>query len=80
MALTVEALVDKSALARITHRAVRAVLEPLLVDGRLATCAATDLEMLFRARNGAEWIGPGAGSARCASNSRQWLWNWVPPS
>ncbi|HVD02764.1 MAG TPA: PIN domain nuclease [Candidatus Dormibacteraeota bacterium] len=55
MALTVEALVDKSALARITHSAVRGVLEPLLVDGRLATCAVTDLEMLFSARNGAEW-------------------------
>lgn len=55
MALTVEAVVDKSALARITHSAVRGVLEPLLVDGRLATCAVTDLEMLFSARNGAEW-------------------------
>jgi predicted nucleic acid-binding protein len=55
MALIVEALVDKSALARITHPAVRGVLEPLLVDGRLATCAVTDMEMLFSARNGAEW-------------------------
>jgi predicted nucleic acid-binding protein len=34
--------------------AVAAVLEPLILEGALATCAATDLELLFSARSGAE--------------------------
>lgn len=55
MAVIVEAVVDKSALARISHPTVKAVLEPLLVEGHLATCAVTNLEMLFSARSGAEW-------------------------
>jgi predicted nucleic acid-binding protein len=55
VAVIVEAVVDKSALARISHPTVKAVLEPLLVEGHLATCAVTNLEMLFSARSGAEW-------------------------
>lgn len=55
MAVIVEAVVDKSALARISYPTVKAVLEPLLVEGHLATCAVTNLEMLFSARSGAEW-------------------------
>ena len=55
MALMVQALVDKSALARFVHPSVREVLAPLLVDGRLATCAITDLDVLFSTRNGPEW-------------------------
>jgi len=51
----VEAVVDKSARARIFHPTVKAVLEPLLVEGHLATCAVTNLELLFSARSGAEW-------------------------
>ena len=53
--MIVEAVVDKSALARISYPTVKAVLEPLLVEGHLATCAVTNLEMLFSARSGAEW-------------------------
>jgi predicted nucleic acid-binding protein len=55
VAVIVEAVVDKSALARISYPTVKAVLEPLLVEGHLATCAVTNLEMLFSARSGAEW-------------------------
>ena len=55
MAVIVEAVVDKSALARISHPTVKAVLQPLLVEGHLATCAVTNLEMLFSARSCAEW-------------------------
>jgi len=51
----VEAVVDKPARARIFHPTVKAVLEPLLVEGHLATCAVTNLELLFSARSGAEW-------------------------
>jgi predicted nucleic acid-binding protein len=34
--------------------AVAAVVEPMIMDGSLATCAATDLEVLFSVRSGAE--------------------------
>lgn len=44
-------LVDKSALARMTHEPVRARLAPLLEAGQAATCAIVDLEVLFSARN-----------------------------
>lgn len=43
-------LADKSALARGDHRAaIRAVIEPLLLAGRIATCGIIDLELLFSA-------------------------------
>lgn len=46
-----EFLVDKSAFnRRDTPTGVQAVLEPLLLAGRLATCAIVDLELLFSAR------------------------------
>ena len=44
-------LADKSALARMPHPAVVARLQPLLEDGAIATCAITDLEVLFSARS-----------------------------
>lgn len=44
-------LVDKSALARMTHEPVRARLAPVLEAGQAATCAIIDLEVLFSARN-----------------------------
>ena len=53
--MIVEAVVDKPVHARIFHPTVKAVLEPLLVEGHLATCAVTNLELLFSARSGAEW-------------------------
>lgn len=43
-------LADKSALTRSdTRPKVRAVLEPLLVAGEIATCGIVDLELLFSA-------------------------------
>jgi predicted nucleic acid-binding protein len=43
-------LVDKSALARRQTRAeVREVLDPLLLEGEVATCGIVDLEILYSA-------------------------------
>ncbi len=43
-------LADKSALARRQTRAeVREALDPLLLEGEIATCGIIDLEMLFSA-------------------------------
>ena len=43
-------LADKSALTRRTTRPeVRAVIEPLLLAGRIATCGIIDLELLYSA-------------------------------
>jgi predicted nucleic acid-binding protein len=48
-------LVDNSALARLrTKPPVAARLEPLILEGHVATCALTELEQLFSARSGAE--------------------------
>jgi predicted nucleic acid-binding protein len=44
-------LVDKTALARMTHEPVRARLAPVLEAGQAASCAVIDLEVLFSARN-----------------------------
>ena len=44
-------LVDKSALARMTHASVEARLRPLLEEGFVATCAIIDLEVLYSARS-----------------------------
>jgi predicted nucleic acid-binding protein len=45
-------LVDKSALARRqTQASVREVLDPLLMDGEVATCGIVDLEGLYSARS-----------------------------
>lgn len=47
-------LVDKSAETRWHEPSVAAVLDPLLQNDVLATCALMDLEILFSARNGPE--------------------------
>ncbi|MDW5594060.1 PIN domain nuclease [Conexibacter stalactiti] len=48
-------LADKSALSRgDTRPQVRAVIEPLLVAGEIATCGVVDLELLYSA------VSPGA--------------------
>jgi predicted nucleic acid-binding protein len=48
-------LVDNSALSRLrTKPTVAATLEPLIVQGRVATCSVTNLEQLFSARSGTE--------------------------
>ena len=44
-------LVDKSALARMTHERVHQRLAPLIEAGEAATCSIVDLEVLFSARN-----------------------------
>ena len=53
MALRPAYLADKSALARMPNAAVRARLEPLLVDGLVATCGIIDLEIGFSAQTAA---------------------------
>ena len=47
-------LVDKSALARMTHPAVAARLGPIIESGEAATCAVIDLEVLYSARSGGD--------------------------
>lgn len=49
--LSARYLVDKSALARMPVAAVRERLAPIIEAGEAATCAITDLEVLFSARN-----------------------------
>lgn len=45
-------LVDKSALARRqTQASVREALDPLLLEGAVATCGIVDLEVLYSARS-----------------------------
>jgi predicted nucleic acid-binding protein len=51
VALTAVYLGDKSALARMGVTAVRQRLEPLVIDGLLATCGIIDLEVGYSARN-----------------------------
>lgn len=47
-----EFLADKSAVTRRdTRPEVRAVREPLLLAGRIATCSIVDLELLYSARS-----------------------------
>ncbi len=53
MALT--HLLDTSALTRLSHDAVRAVAEPLIVAGCAARAGISDLEVGFSARNIDEW-------------------------
>ena len=53
MALT--HILDTSALTRLSHDAVRAVAEPLVVTGRAARAGISDLEIGFSARNVDEW-------------------------
>jgi predicted nucleic acid-binding protein len=49
-------LADKSALTRSdTRPEVRAVVEPLLVAGEIATCGIVDLELLFSASSRATY-------------------------
>lgn len=49
--MTATYLADKSALARMTHSAVAARLEPLLRTGEVATCGVVELEVLYSARS-----------------------------
>ena len=49
-------IADKSALARLKHPAVAAVLSPLLVGGDVVTCSVIELEVLFSARTHADLV------------------------
>ena len=50
-------LADKSALTRRgTSPQVRAVVEPLLLAGRIATCGIVDLELLYSAPDPATYV------------------------
>jgi predicted nucleic acid-binding protein len=52
-----EYLADKSALTRREIRPeVRAVIEPLLLAGRIATCGIIDLELLYSARDAKSYL------------------------
>ena len=44
-------LIDKSALSRFRHPSVAAVLEPLLLETRIAISGVLELEVLYSARN-----------------------------
>ncbi len=55
MALSARYLADKSALARFRLPAVAARLGPLIEDGFVASCAIVDLEVLYSARNLADY-------------------------
>ena len=55
MALSARYLADKSALARFPVPSVSHRLRPLLEDGWIATCAIVDLEVLYSARNLADY-------------------------
>lgn len=48
-------MADKSALARLHLGPVGEWLGPLLLAGRVATCAIVDLELGWSARRGVEW-------------------------
>jgi predicted nucleic acid-binding protein len=55
VALSATYLADKSALARFPVAAVARRLRPLLEEGRVATCAIVDLEVLYSSRNLADY-------------------------
>ena len=47
-------LIDKSALARMSHPRVQARLVPILEAGEAATCAVIELEVIYSTRNAAD--------------------------
>ena len=53
--MTAKYLLDKSALARMSAPRVEARLAPLIETGQAATCTVIDLEVLFSARNLADY-------------------------
>ena len=44
-------LIDKSALARMSHPVVQEIIIPIMESGRAATCSIIDLEVLYSTRN-----------------------------
>ena len=49
-------IADKSALSRMKHPAVAAMLSPLIVAGAVFTCGVIELEVLFSARTHADLV------------------------
>ena len=64
MAVGPRYLADKSALARLRHPAVSAVLTPLIVAGDVATRGIIELEILYSARSHADFARTRAIRAR----------------
>jgi predicted nucleic acid-binding protein len=56
MAVSTAYLADKSALARLRHPAVSAALEPLILQGLVATCGIIELEVLYSALGHADFV------------------------
>jgi predicted nucleic acid-binding protein len=54
MAAVASHLADTSALARLRHREVAAVLGPLIEAGLVATCGVIEFELRWATRSGAE--------------------------
>jgi predicted nucleic acid-binding protein len=52
--VTARYIADKSALARLSEPSVRAILEPLILTGQVATCGVIELEVLYSARSAAD--------------------------
>lgn len=57
-------IVDNSAHARLHHPAVKAVLHPLIEVGDVATCSVVELEVLFSARDYADFVRTRVGRTR----------------
>jgi predicted nucleic acid-binding protein len=55
MAAVATHLADTSALARLRHPAVQAVLGPLIEAGLVATCGVIEFELGWATRSAAEW-------------------------
>ena len=55
MAAVASYLADTSALARLRHQAVAAVLGPLIEAGLVATCGVIEFELGWATRTGAEF-------------------------
>ena len=55
MATVATHLADTSALARLRHPAVQAVLGPLIEAGLVATCGVIEFELGWATRSAAEW-------------------------
>lgn len=55
MAAVARFIADKSALARLHHESVRAMLSPLIQAGLVATCAMVEFEVLWSTRSAAEF-------------------------
>lgn len=55
MAAVATHLADTSALARLRHPAVQAVLGPLIEAGLVATCGLIEFELGWATRSAAEW-------------------------